>query len=201
MATHKLADGGPMPNGCCMGEGRYPSIDMPPYEEWAIDYRKTHNSASLGKVFDWGCGPPEGCAACGDNDEADPELQHYLRDNVIAVGDIIEVQGLPMGGILEGVCWNVIAGCAGFTFRLQVRGLAGSSVPATVNLGPAISGAVAASGYVHFNAPLYFDHNDMLQFVVTGLCTDPPSGCGPCGDNAIGVTKLGIHGFYRTCCR
>lgn len=199
MAVHKLFDGGYYnPEGCCLGAARYPSTDFPPDQPWALDWRKVHNTASLTRMLDWGCSHPSGCAACGDGTD-DMDLKRYLRENTIAVGDTVEVFPIPLGGIITGFCWQVWDGCPGFEFDIEVRGLAASSVPAKVVVG-SVDGATPASGYFHLAAPLYFDHNDMIQITITGLCPPlPNAGCGPCGDEHL--PPVMVSGFYQACCR
>jgi hypothetical protein len=197
MAVHKLFDGPLGSSSCCLGMPRYPSVDQPNYEPWAVDWRKVHNSASLTRMLDWGCSKATGCVACNDGAE-DLDLQRYMRDNPIAVGDTIEVFGLPMSGILEGICWEVWDGCPGFAFDIEVRGLAGSSVPAKVTVGT-VNGAAPGNGYFHLAVPIYLNHNDMLQIKVNGLCPATTGSCGPCGQ--VHLPPVMVSGFYRACCR
>jgi hypothetical protein len=198
MAIHKLADGGPNPANCCLGTPRYPSRDQPDYEPWAVDWRKVHNTASFTRMLDWGCPSPGGCVAC--NDAADnQDLTRYLREHTLAAGDIVEIFGVPLGGIITGFCWQVWDGCAGFGFDIQLRGLAGSSVPAPVTIGT-VSGAAPGQGYFHLSTPLYFDHNDMIQIKINGLCPAAGApGCGPCGSTHL--PPVMVSGFYQACCR
>jgi hypothetical protein len=208
MAVHNLFMGGQKANSCTIGSNMFPSMEMGQCEPWAADYRKSNVEFSLTREFNWGCAPAGGCTDCGQ-ERGSQALKQYLNENTIAVGDIINAVGIPMLGIVTGVWWVIKAPAAGFTFDIQIRGAVGTSVPAPVVIGTVDGGPAAPlagscsipSGYFHLTTPLYFDHNDMLQLVITGLPAAPAGGCGSCGQNGIGLTDFIVAPQYREFCR
>jgi hypothetical protein len=179
MAVHKLFLGGMGNATFTLGQNMFPSVDLPPFREVGPAYEKTLTQAAITRTFDFGCGPSPTCTDCSGA-KGQLDLQAYARDHVFAVGDVIEAAELPMNTILTGVFWKLDGASPGVTVQLRIRGLAGTSVPASVDLGAVIDFATVGGSYIHLATPLYLDHNDMLEFVLVTLPPAPVGQCTPC---------------------
>lgn len=145
--------------------------------------------------------------------EGSRALCDYLQRNEIAAGDVLNLVIIPRHTSLLKVWWMVHKPLAGFTFDLQVRGNAQSlggtlAAPVPIPLVTGVDASMAASDAEGCNLPsgligidptvqgdpnaegIYFDQNDMLQMVITGL-----------PDEGIGCSELMISPVFETYCR
>lgn len=198
MAVHRLFQGGKPSYKSGFQRRQFPSTRMGDYDAWAVDYRKMNSHFSNSRLIDLSCN--QGCADCGDQ-AGSIELRAYFEENVVAVGDTIEIIGLTKHSLLNGLWWNVEGAVAGLTFSVAIQGLAGSSVPAAVALG-SVDAGVVGSGYTHLAAPAYFDHNDMIVLTVTGVpAPTAPNPCSSCANSALAGLKLWIAAVGNELCR
>lgn len=181
MATHKLFLGG-LPQPYSYGREMFPSVDFPPYVKANTDYRKFTSQYANSRHVDFACSSQ--CLSCGEAYAEADQLRNYFDNNTIAVGDIIELIGISMENVVEGVWWKIMGPLTGFQFQMQVKGDPASTVPAPVNVGPVIDASTAASGFVEFDPRMYFSSNGMFQIVVVAVPAPTTTNCNSCTSSA-----------------
>lgn len=198
MAVHKVFLGG-LPQPYTYGREMFPSRDFPAYTYAGVDHRKFTASFSNSRKIDFSCS--QECISCGEAYAEAEQLKNYFEQNPIAVGDIIEIIGISMYSTVDGIWWNVEGSLPGLEFQMQVRGLAGSSIPAPVNVGAPVNAGIVASGYVEFSPKLYADHNDMLQLVVTAVPAPSAPNCNSCTTSMLSGLKVWFAVDGKEMCR
>lgn len=177
MAIHKVFQGG-LPQPYSYDRAMYPSVDFPPYQRANTDHRKYYSQYANSRHIDFSCASQ--CLSCGEAYTEADQLRNYFDKNPIAVGDVIEIIGISMENIIEGVWWKIAGALPGFTFQMQIKGDPASSIPAPVNVGPVIDAGVVASGFVEFSPKLYSTSNAMLQLVVESVPAVIAPNCSSC---------------------
>lgn len=195
MAIHRVFMGG-LPQPYTYGREMFPSVDFPPYEKANTDFRKYHSQYANSRHLDFSCS--SSCLTCGDAYVEADQLRNYFDKNPLAVGDIIEVVGISMENIIEGVWWKVKGELAGFTFQMEIKGDPASTIPAPIAVGPVIDTSVVGSGFVEFTPKLYNTSNAMLQLVVQTIPAPGTSNCNTCSGAALSgldmwVSVIGVE--------
>ena len=170
MTVHKLFMGGAAPIGAkgVYDSRFFPQKDIPEDEYFRFDARRTPTHGGIMRRLVWKAprGPHLSIRP------QSPGLAHYLSENAIVQGDILQIILLPKRTELTRVWVSVENPLAGFEFKLRVRGngLAGTPVYLTPT---AISGATADEHLIDVTAvnggPMYFKKNDMLELEITAL--------------------------------
>ena len=192
MAEHNLFLG-----GLATMNGHYrglPSVEQTPNGAMTPTTHKQQGRYSLLRDLAWkdDTGGPSTGESRGSRFLAD-----YLSCNTLAVGDVLNLVIMPKWSSILGIWWMVHDPLPGFTFDLRLRGNANSlggtpAVPVPLTLATGVDGGLVApvaagpgyapTGLIGIDpaaqgdplAPgIYFDQNDMLQLVITGL---PPEG-------------------------
>lgn len=219
MAIHNLFFGG-APTHRNHGYAMFPQYEVGPDDTMHPDNRGAPCLFSLNRRLIWedccsrcGCGVGSGCA-CGSGSRLDggsSALKHYLEENPVAVGDVINAVILPKETMLQYVWWKVEKAITPFTFDIVVRGNAASlggttAVPVPVVIAAGLSGSVLDSGMIDVTAlnggPLWLDQNDMLQVIIRSL---PPlvdtSDCSPCSSGGIAGSSIIVSPVLLDPCR
>lgn len=192
MATHNLFDGGNR-RVVTFPVTFYPSCDVLPDQNFEPDNRGSPVVFSLNKRLHWNAFPDQ--CDCTDIGVAAAGMAEYLENTPIVVGDIINVNILPIESSLERVWIKVNKACAGFTFDLVVRGNAESLggtplAPVPMVVASGIDAGVTGSDLIVLPAPVYLNQNDMLELHITGL-----------GPDGIGCSDVIISPVVHTYCR
>jgi hypothetical protein len=208
MARHSLALGGRPKTGYCFGQNILPSVPYLPDEEIVPDARRSSTTFALTRCLDFGCGDTP-CAGCVTADcKGSIALRQYMRENTIAVGDLIDVVYLPRRTQLVEVAWFVDHALAGFTFNIQVAEYDGAAAPVVLATGvsaAAIDWDVLDVRTIN-SGPLLVKTNGALQLVVTAMPVVPapsPTDCGcPACDVLCGLDLrvAPVVRFYETGC-
>lgn len=140
--------------------------------------------------------PPKPVWNFGEQDFGSQALEQYLRDNTIAVDDILNIIALPNHCIIDRVIVEVCRPVDGVTFDLEIRnGTVEEPEPI-----PVLAGIDAADPelceLIQLPEPYFTGkHNDMLRLVVTGLPDDPAKLCELCIEITV-MLDWTCSGFY-----
>lgn len=187
--THKVFLGG-LPQPYTYGREMFPSVDFPPFQRGNVDYRKFTSQYANSRHIDFSCASQ--CMSCGEVYTESEQLKNYFDKNPLAVGDVVELIGISMENIIEGVWWKIAGALPGFEFQMQIRGDAAGTIDTPVDVGPVIDAGVVGSGFVEFSPKLYTTSNAMLQLVVTALPTAVPNNCNSC----TGMMLSGLNAWF-----
>lgn len=184
MTVHKLFMGGAAPIGAkgVYDSRFFPQKDIPEDEYFRFDARRTPTHGGIMRRLVWKA--PRGPHLTIRPQS--PGLAHYLSENTIAQGDILQIILLPRRTELTRVWVSVENPLPGFTFKLRVRGNGLSGTPVYVTSAD-IDGNVKDEHIIDVTAvhgaPMYFKKNDMLELEITGLT-------GSIEDSEVWVTAL-----------
>ena len=176
MATHSLFLGGNR-NQFVNPPRMFPQTDVKPDQVFEADNRRGPIDFSLTRELVWKCHEAinKGCP----DDAFSDALAQYVEclEAPFADGDIIETNIMPRHSSLREVWVNVVKPAAGLTADIVVRGNAASlggtpAVPAPVTVAAGVDLGTEGSQLITLANPLYFDQNDMLQLVLTGVDHD-----------------------------
>jgi hypothetical protein len=165
--THALFRGGSRTNN--PQYAMFPQVDVAPDDEFEADNRRGPIRFSITERITF----KEGCGPCGcDQETGSQALAHYYKCNSIAVDDVIQTHILPRYASLEKVWWMNAKALPGATMQLRIRGnaasLGGTPAAPVPQVLHTFDLATEGNGLLTFPA-VYFDQNDMLELVVTGV--------------------------------
>ena len=186
MATHNLFHGG---QRVANPQYRmYPQVAPKPNDPFQADNRRAPAMFPISRALDFRCGA--GCRNCDTLERKDnTAFSQYIRENTIAVGDVIRSHIIPRHTLLSYVHWRVDSPVAGVTFSLRFRpSTDDAAVVTNIALATNVSAAAEATGLIDVPAmnggdPLYTAQNGYIELVVTALPAAAPStGCSDCGN-------------------
>lgn len=229
MATHDLFFGGQRTNNPHWA--MFPQVEPNPDDYMEPDARGTPIWFSLTRRLIWspccascgcsaggcGCEAPQNAVACAcppsmrKIDSGSAGLHHYLENNPIAVGDVINSVIIPKGSALVYLWYKVEKAITPFTFDIRVRGNAASlggttAAPVPFSLITGVDGTTVNEGLIcvdtlNSGCPLWFDQNDMIQVVVTDLPPQTNNDCGACCPGGIAGSSIIISPVVMVPCR
>lgn len=212
MTEHNIFLGGDCPATVDQRRGQLPSVEVDradPAFEPASHKGGIHRFALNRRLDFLGCKtvkgkrpsfveggePPKPIWNLGELDYGSQALEQYLRNNEIAVDDILNIVALPNRCIVDKIRIEVCRPVAGATFDLEIRnGPVDAPKPVAV---AAIDGGDETLHTLETLDPCFFtgSYNDMLRLVVTGLPEDPADLCELCIEITV-MLDWACAGFY-----
>lgn len=205
MAEHNLALGGRIKSGFRMGQNILPSEPYLPDERIVPDARRSSTTFALTRCLNFGVG--DNCDCVTDGYRGSIALREYVRENPLALNDVLNVVYLPARTRLLEVAWFIDSPAAGFVFDVRVARFDPIIATPLVLATDISAGSVAwdVLDVTEINGqPLLVQTNASLQLVVKGLpAPAPDTGCNcPMCDAlaSLNLTIAPVVRHYETGC-
>jgi len=179
MAEHNLALGGRPKEGFRFGQNILPSVPYLPNEAIVPDARRSSTTFALTRCLNFGVA--ENCDCVTDGYRGSIALREYVRNNPIAVGDVLNVVFLPARTRLLEVAWFVESPLPSFDFDIRVANY-DPAVATPLALATSVPGGVVGWDVLDVTTiagdPLLIRTNAVLQVVIKALPPLPAdTGC------------------------